>query len=65
MQESSWRDEMLREARKQTQLLCEIRDALCGLENEDDEVPAGNCPCLRKRGRPIANCPLCRGTGNA
>ncbi len=44
-------------------LVAEIRDALCGPQ-EEVEVPSGQrCPCVRATGEPISNCPFCKGGG--
>ena len=44
-------------------LLVEIRDALCGVEQDMDETPDQRCPCTRATGSAIGNCPFCRGGG--
>ena len=46
------------------ELLTEIRDALLPLSEELDPAEL-DCRCLRANGAPIANCPICGGTGQS
>lgn len=45
-------------------LLIDIRDVLhASLQQEEYED--ADCRCVRISGEPIANCPICKGTGRA
>lgn len=55
---------LMQELRTQTVLLMEIRDAF--LPEPPEEIPMEDaCKCMRAGGSPVANCPLCKGTGLA